>query len=200
MRRDGGRCQRCFDKAGGASGSPHHIIPRDEGGGDDLHNLLWLCHPCHDTVECFDPPLRSRADIQGSVDVTIETLPSGTVISWAWERPRTAFELAWNLWVRRGRTGAAECWLEAERKVLVGGSDLPSEASEKERDQRPAPSQNDVPNGSEAFLAPQSDQNTVLAAGCAACGIPLRSFSSLQQLNRWVFRHTCSDQHAAANA
>lgn len=29
----------------------HHIIPRAEGGKDELDNLIGLCNPCHDIAE-----------------------------------------------------------------------------------------------------------------------------------------------------
>lgn len=31
--------------------SPHHIIPKSEGGTDDRKNIAWLCKRCHDRVE-----------------------------------------------------------------------------------------------------------------------------------------------------
>ena len=31
--------------------SPHHIIPRSEGGGDNPENITNLCKKCHDEVE-----------------------------------------------------------------------------------------------------------------------------------------------------
>lgn len=31
--------------------SLHHIVPREHGGGDNVENLILLCHKCHDEVE-----------------------------------------------------------------------------------------------------------------------------------------------------
>lgn len=28
----------------------HHLVFRSAGGSDDLSNLVWLCHSCHDGV------------------------------------------------------------------------------------------------------------------------------------------------------
>ena len=49
LRRDGHKCARC-DKSG-CRLTMHHIMPRGEGGGDNVENLITLCVPCHDLVE-----------------------------------------------------------------------------------------------------------------------------------------------------
>lgn len=52
MLRDSYTCQRCGKKFGThAHLSVHHIIPRSEGGSNDLSNLITLCCKCHDLVE-----------------------------------------------------------------------------------------------------------------------------------------------------
>jgi len=45
------KCPGCGETRGLA---PHHVVPRDEGGGDDLGNLMMLCDPCHDFIEAHD--------------------------------------------------------------------------------------------------------------------------------------------------
>lgn len=40
--------------------SAHHLIPRAEGGSDHLSNLVSLCIPCHDIVECEGYKLKSQ--------------------------------------------------------------------------------------------------------------------------------------------
>lgn len=47
----------------------HHIIPRDEacdgcgkGGPNTVGNLMPLCDPCHDFVECHESNPRTRED------------------------------------------------------------------------------------------------------------------------------------------
>ncbi len=42
--RDGRECVKCGETD---SLEAHHIIPCDNGGSDDLDNLITLCHPCH---------------------------------------------------------------------------------------------------------------------------------------------------------
>lgn len=49
--RDGNKCCRCGCVGSRRYLSAHHIIPREEGGGDHLENLITLCDPCHDIVE-----------------------------------------------------------------------------------------------------------------------------------------------------
>lgn len=50
--RDRFTCQRCERRSGnGKLLTVHHIMPRSEGGSNDLFNLVTLCNECHDTVE-----------------------------------------------------------------------------------------------------------------------------------------------------
>lgn len=44
LRRDNGRCQVCGKER---SGQVHHVIPRSQGGTNDLSNLITLCGQCH---------------------------------------------------------------------------------------------------------------------------------------------------------
>lgn len=62
LQRDKYNCQVCGSKE---NLSAHHIIPRAEGGGHEVDNLITLCGSCHDLVEIADPPLRNRLAIQG---------------------------------------------------------------------------------------------------------------------------------------
>lgn len=48
LRRDGYACTRCG--ADDRTLQAHHIVPRAQGGPDDLENLLTLCRPCHGVI------------------------------------------------------------------------------------------------------------------------------------------------------
>ena len=41
-------CPRCLKRK---AISQHHLIPRENGGGDNKENIIWLCGECHDEVE-----------------------------------------------------------------------------------------------------------------------------------------------------
>jgi 5-methylcytosine-specific restriction endonuclease McrA len=45
----------------------HHLVPRAEGGGDSLRNLITLCSKCHDYAEVEQ--LRTRIAILASSDL-----------------------------------------------------------------------------------------------------------------------------------
>lgn len=45
------KCQNCGSKY---SLEVHHIVPRSEGGGDNLSNLRVLCHTCHKAQHPYD--------------------------------------------------------------------------------------------------------------------------------------------------
>jgi hypothetical protein len=47
---------------GSFGGSPHHIIPRSEGGLPIFDNIVWLCVPCHDAVEGPSVGARERLE------------------------------------------------------------------------------------------------------------------------------------------
>lgn len=68
LRRDGYKCRRCRKKGKGYQA--HHIIPRDEGGGDYLGNLVTLCTKCHDEVEILR--LRTLPEISCMNDTPVE--------------------------------------------------------------------------------------------------------------------------------
>lgn len=63
--RDNFTCQRC-EKKSRQGLQAHHLIPREEGGADDIENLITLCNPCHDFVEIEG--LRTKVDIIGSYE------------------------------------------------------------------------------------------------------------------------------------
>ncbi|EMA31432.1 HNH endonuclease [Halobiforma nitratireducens] len=48
LRRDGYACTRCG--ADDRTLQAHHVVPRSQGGPDDLENLLTLCRPCHGVI------------------------------------------------------------------------------------------------------------------------------------------------------
>ena len=58
------RCQSCFRRqCPKVKLTVHHIIPRAEGGSEDLDNLITLCLDCHDAIE--ELHLRTREEIHG---------------------------------------------------------------------------------------------------------------------------------------
>lgn len=65
LKRDNYICQRC-DNRRHSELTVHHIMPRSEGGGHDLYNLITLCDRCHDIVE-VDDTLRTAAMIKASL-------------------------------------------------------------------------------------------------------------------------------------
>jgi hypothetical protein len=69
LERDNYRCFRCeiYDRR---MLSVHHLLPRSEGGGENMENLVSLCNECHNFVEVNN--LRTRADIEGSYDAPVE--------------------------------------------------------------------------------------------------------------------------------
>ncbi len=44
-------CQQCGIKESGRKHNVHHIIPRRNGGDNELSNLVLLCTGCHALVE-----------------------------------------------------------------------------------------------------------------------------------------------------
>lgn len=65
IRRDKYRCIRCDGQFDMMSLTVHHMIPRANGGGNNIENLISLCSECHDFVELKG--LHTRADIIGSM-------------------------------------------------------------------------------------------------------------------------------------
>jgi len=55
FKRDSYICQRCGKRFNKYDLSVHHLIPRSEGGSNDLRNLITLCRKCHDIVELTKP-------------------------------------------------------------------------------------------------------------------------------------------------
>lgn len=62
----GRRCLACGARDHVA---PHHVIPRDEtcescgcGGPHTIGNLIPLCDPCHDYIECHESKPRTSQD------------------------------------------------------------------------------------------------------------------------------------------
>lgn len=51
IERDGLRCQACYKRGTRKKLTVHHIIPRAEGGDEELDNLISLHYSCHDYVE-----------------------------------------------------------------------------------------------------------------------------------------------------
>ena len=85
LRRAGGKCERCD---GTNRLAMHHIMPRSEGGGDNVENLAVLCRRCHNLVERVGI-LRTRGMIR-----------AGPAIS----PPRKPFAEGedWRMWVYGG--------------------------------------------------------------------------------------------------
>ena len=73
LRRDKYLCLRCDRKFDSANLSAHHMVPRAEGGGDNLENLVTLCNECHDYVEMHN--LQNKAEIMGSYESATCTNP-----------------------------------------------------------------------------------------------------------------------------
>ncbi len=55
LEKDNYSCYRCGKHSKSGKGlSTHHLIPRKDGGLDELRNLITLCEKCHDLVEMRD--------------------------------------------------------------------------------------------------------------------------------------------------
>jgi 5-methylcytosine-specific restriction endonuclease McrA len=54
------KCARCKKKLTASTISIHHIIPRSEGGTNDIKNIIGLCVNCHNVIE---PKNLKREDI-----------------------------------------------------------------------------------------------------------------------------------------
>jgi len=74
----------------------HHIVPRDDGGGDYLRNLIALCDKCHDYVEIAG--FRTLAEITSQDDdPIIKCKPrKDSNETYSFERPE------WHKWVYGG--------------------------------------------------------------------------------------------------
>jgi predicted HNH restriction endonuclease len=93
LNRDLYRCKRCDKKyTTGRRLTVHHIVPRQQGGADDLSNLITLCDACHDYVEIQG--LQTKAEIIGSYpDMGAYVEP---------KRNEPADENDWHTWVYGG--------------------------------------------------------------------------------------------------
>jgi len=63
--RDNWECQRCNSQGGPYGNSilhAHHIVPISEGGGNELNNLITLCHDCHESIHGHSIPLPEKSD------------------------------------------------------------------------------------------------------------------------------------------
>ena len=65
LRRDNFSCLRC-EKSSRQGMQAHHLIPRDQGGADDVTNLVTLCNNCHDIVEIAG--YKTKVEIVGSYE------------------------------------------------------------------------------------------------------------------------------------
>lgn len=45
--RDAYTCQECGRVAYGKHGHADHVVPLEDGGGDEDEDLQWLCDKCH---------------------------------------------------------------------------------------------------------------------------------------------------------
>jgi hypothetical protein len=50
-RRDGDRCRLCQASGAVQRMFTHHIVPRAQGGSDDITNLMLVCQSCHMRLE-----------------------------------------------------------------------------------------------------------------------------------------------------
>ena len=65
LKRDKYTCQSCRKRRPSGRGlGIHHIIPRTQGGTNQLSNLITLCPSCHDLIELADPPIRTAQEIR----------------------------------------------------------------------------------------------------------------------------------------
>lgn len=95
--RDGYKCIRC-DADGDKMKlqvyplSVHHLLPRADGGGDAMNNLVTLCIPCHDYVELNE--LRTVQSIVGSYTDKTIFLEEKII-----DRVETFIRPEWHAWV-----------------------------------------------------------------------------------------------------
>ena len=99
LTRDKYTCRRCDKRADNGRGlSVHHIIPRSEGGANGMHNLVTLCHKCHDFVELSD--MRTMAEIVNSYDGDIKPASKSEEVTGI--REETFTRPAWHKYVYGG--------------------------------------------------------------------------------------------------
>lgn len=96
IKRDHFRCLRCDKKFSARWLSVHHLIPRSEGGEDNLENLVTLCNKCHDIVEIEG--YKTRAGIIGSyIGDEIHDKHKPVI-----DREETFIRPEWHAWVYGG--------------------------------------------------------------------------------------------------
>jgi hypothetical protein len=95
FKRDGLSCQSCFKTRykltqANAFLTAHHILPREDGGKNDMDNLMTLCNKCHDIIE--ELKLRTKEEIYGHL--------SGDKRHWSRDEN---IGVHWTQWVYGGR-------------------------------------------------------------------------------------------------
>ena len=63
--RDNYHCLRCNKRFRSEILTAHHLVPREDGGSNDITNLVTMCYECHDIAEIYN--LRTSVDIIGSM-------------------------------------------------------------------------------------------------------------------------------------
>lgn len=74
--------------------SPHHIIPRSEGGLPIFDNVVWLCPECHDVVEGPSVGARERLKERRRESKPLEVLDPETPRAIEIPEPKTAAQIA----------------------------------------------------------------------------------------------------------
>jgi hypothetical protein len=99
LKRDKYTCYRCEKiSKNGNKLNAHHIMPRSEGGADDITNLITLCEPCHDIVEVIEA--RSLIDILASnEDKTVKIVNIANLK----DDQESFMRPAWHRWVYGGQ-------------------------------------------------------------------------------------------------
>ena len=88
-RRDGFRCALC-DSTNGLQ--VHHIIPRGEGGTDNMANLICLCWKCHAAahgvkIEDYPPEINADTITQACIEYISDWYAEVLGKPWSpWER------------------------------------------------------------------------------------------------------------------
>lgn len=93
LARDGYECRFCgmtdtqHSEVNGAGLDVHHIIPREDGGKDEVDNLVALCKSCHNTMETLHgkamTELQSDSEVVESVVGVLERLEAEERNNWA---------------------------------------------------------------------------------------------------------------------